>query len=129
MPQLTDLPPEILTMIVSMVDTLHDYETGYELFDIMRVSQKLCDAAIRAHLKVNDFNRLEMMAKMFGHQRCYIKHAEQVRFNLEVDCDFGCSTNGPVEPMKHCPRGHLQIIDEDDGSISCCTVIGEGPAA
>lgn len=134
MPQLTDLPPEILTMIVTMADTLHDYETGYQIFDIMRVSQKLCDAAIRTHLKVNEFNRQEMITKMFRHKRCYVNHAEQVRFHEEVECDYSCSIDGPVELMERCPKGHMQIVSKSDvpyrrDSIDCCIEMGGGPAA
>lgn len=119
MSQLTDLPTELLTKIVRHTDTLYEKETGLDIFNIMRVNQKLCDIAITVHLKVKDFDRSEMMTKMLEHEQCYVNHARQTDLVANAFCKMMITDCDDWEPLPTCPAGHSQF-DRSFGPFVLC---------
>lgn len=120
MPQLTALPPELLTRIVRHADTLYEKDTGLDTFNIMRVGQKLCDIAITVHLKAKDFDRSETITKMFRHERCYVNHARQVERTAKACCETMFADCDACKPLPTCHAGHSQT-DHTLGSMIYCS--------
>lgn len=109
MVQLTDLPPEILIMIVFQADTLHEKETGLDIFNIMRVNWILCNITIRIQLKVKNFDRPKTVARMLQHEQCYVNHARQVEWATKKACRLeSLYCYDDVELLPTCPKGVLQ---------------------
>lgn len=112
MTRLTDLPSELLTMIIRHADTLYERNTGLEIFSLMRVNRTLRDIAILVHLGDREAGQPTAPAKILTREKCYLNHKRQVRREACLPCDRATlQRNSPrIRPHGRCPKGHLRTL-------------------
>lgn len=114
MTRLTDLPPEILTMIVRNVnDMLYEPSTDLDIFRLMRVNRAFRDIAVLVHLGPGVGEGLTACKNMVKHETCYLNHMMDIRTISRLPCDRAKLRKGSPN-LRPCPglcvRGHQRTL-------------------